>query len=144
MNKNKQMIKSAWIKQMQEKEGEEILDLYYQSMTKIAIILLNRVSDKLVFNSLCLKGNHLTNQVIDHMTREYSELYRYGYISYEETCHLLNRCNNDELLYFFVRMLYPSFYYENNMCIDLFTYQTQLSSIIAYLKTIIDFAVIIY
>ena len=51
MNKNKQMIKSAWIKQMQEKEGEEILDLYYQSMTKIAIILLNRVSDKLVFNS---------------------------------------------------------------------------------------------
>ena len=144
MNKNKQMIKSAWIKQMQEKEGEEILDLYYQSMTKIAIILLNRVSDKLVFNSLCLKGNHLTNQVIDHMTREYSELYRYGYISYEETCNLLNRCNNDELLYFFVRMLYPSFYYENNMCIDLFTYQTQLSSIIAYLKTRIDLPVIIY
>ena len=144
MNKNKQMIKSAWIKQMQEKEGEEILDLYYQSMTKIAIILLNRVSDKLVFNSLCLKGNHLTNQVIDHMTREYSELYRYGYISYEETCSLLNRCNNDELLYFFVRMLYPSFYYENNKCIDLFTYQTQLSSIIAYLKTRIDLPVIIY
>ena len=144
MQKDKRMIKNAWVNQIQQKQGEDCIDIYYKSMTKIAILLLNDVSEQVQFNKICLKGKHLAQQVVDHPARHYYELYRYGYLTFEKLCQHLNDLNNDELYYFFVRLIYPSFYYENEMTIDLFTYQTQLSSVMAYLKSRIDLPVIIY
>lgn len=138
--KNLTMIKNAWLNNIQCKICHSCLDEYYLGMAKIAVSLLNQVSYDLYLNHHCHKGVNFEKDIADNRARDLCELYRFQHLSFQDVVHYLEDYSIQEKYYFFVRLVYPSFFFEENVD-DLYLenmfqiYRSQLNDIIKYLSS---------
>lgn len=138
--KNLRMIKNAWLNNIEKKDCHSCLDEYFLGMAKIAVILLNQVSFDLFLNHHCHKGVNFDVDIADNRARDLCELYRYQYLTLQETINQLNTYSLQEKYYFFVRYVYPSFFFEDNVdqlyLENMFQiYRSQINEIIKYLSS---------
>lgn len=144
--KDLSMIKNAWLRQVNEAKTTTYLDAYFIGMAKNAIALLNQVNFDLFLNHHCHKPPQFEEAVADHKARDFAELYRYQYLSFEELKVHLDVLSIHEKFYFYVRLIYPSFYFshDENLMTWLELYRFQLSEITTYLSTQIQLPTLLW